>query len=233
MSTSNSKKNDNKNVKALFSVVCLCIVSLGLIVYFSTTQKGKDSTVNEPTTIVETTEVQHAVTAKETTTQTTSEARASTQKPTAKKDVTMSQSKGNTPYKSYYKYPLTDAVSKGYSEELTYDKTMGDYRAHTAVDFSGALGDKVTAINDGLVTKVYTDSMYGLCVEIDHGGKFIVRYCGLESATVKKGNFVDIGNTIGTLGKVPCEVGDGAHLHLSAKLKGQPVNPLNVMSKTE
>lgn len=232
MSTSNSKKNDNKNVKALFSVVCLCIVSLGLIVYFSTTQKGKDSTVNEPTTIVETTEVQHAVTAKETTTQTTSEARA-TQKPTAKKDVTMSQGKGNTPYKSYYKYPLTDAVSKGYSEELTYDKTMGDYRAHTAVDFSGALGDKVTAINDGLVTKVYTDSMYGLCVEIDHGGKFVVRYCGLESATVKKGNFVDIGNTIGTLGKVPCEVGDGAHLHLSAKLKGQPVNPLNVMSKTE
>ena len=75
--------------------------------------------------------------------------------------------------------------------------------------------------------------MYGLCVEIDHGGKFVVRYCGLESATVKNGNFVDIGNTIGTLGKVPCEVGDGAHLHLSAKLKGQPVNPLNVMSKTE
>ena len=69
MSTSNYKKKENKNVKALFSVVCLCIVSLGLIVYFSTTTRGKDDTVNEPTTIVETTEVQHAVTAKETTTQ--------------------------------------------------------------------------------------------------------------------------------------------------------------------
>ena len=65
MSTSNSKNKD-KNIKALFSVVCLCIVALGLIVYFSTTQKSKESTVNEPTTIVETTEVQHAVTAKET-----------------------------------------------------------------------------------------------------------------------------------------------------------------------
>ena len=70
MSTSNSKNKD-KNIKALFSVVCLCIVALGLIVYFSTTQKSKESTVNEPTTIVETTEVQHAVTAKETTTEAT------------------------------------------------------------------------------------------------------------------------------------------------------------------
>ena len=55
MSTSNYKKKENKNVKALFSVVCLCIVSLGLIVYFSTTTGNKDDTVNEPTTIVETT----------------------------------------------------------------------------------------------------------------------------------------------------------------------------------
>ncbi|MFQ9063931.1 M23 family metallopeptidase [Eubacterium sp.] len=231
MSTSNSKNKD-KNIKALFSVVCLCIVALGLIVYFSTTQKSKESTVNEPTTIVETTEVQHAVTAKETTTEATTKAQSTTKKQ-AKKELTMAKNKNNTPFKSYYKYPLTDAVSKGYSEELTYDKTMGDYRAHTAVDFSGALGDKVVAVNDGLVTKVYTDSMYGLCVEIDHGGKFVAKYCGLESATVKKGDFVDIGNTIGTLGKIPCESGDGVHLHFSAKYKGQTINPLNVMNKTE
>lgn len=231
MSASNSNKN-SKNVKALFSVVCLCIVSLGLIVYFSASQKSNESTVNEPTTIVETTEAQHAVTAKETTTAKPAETKT-TAKTTAKKEVTMSQGENNTPFKSYYKYPLTDAVTKGYSEELTYDKTMGDYRAHTAVDFSGKAGDKVVAANDGLVTKVYTDSMYGLCVEIDHGGRFVAKYCGLESATVKKGDFVDIGNTIGTLGKIPCESGDGVHLHFSAKYKGQTVNPLNVMSKTE
>ena len=132
MSTSNSKNKD-KNIKALFSVVCLCIVALGLIVYFSTTQKSKESTVNEPTTIVETTEVQHAVTAKETTTEATTKAQSTTKKQ-SEKELTMAKNKNNTPFKSYYKYPLTDAVSKGYSEELTYDKTMGDYRAHTAVE---------------------------------------------------------------------------------------------------
>ena len=75
--------------------------------------------------------------------------------------------------------------------------------------------------------------MYGLCVEIDHGAKLVARYCGLESASVKKGDFVDIGNTIGTLGKIPCESSDGVHLHLYTKLNNQTVNPLDVMSKTE
>ena len=232
MSSSNYKKKENKNVKALFSVVCLCIVSLGLIVYFSTTTRSKDDTVNEPTTIVETTEVQHAVTAKETTTQKEKATQNTAKKQTTEK-ATMEQNENNTPYKSYYKYPLGEAVTKGYSEELTLNKTLNDYRAHTAVDFSGALGDKVVAINDGLVTNVYNDSMYGLCVEIDHGGKLIARYCGLESASVKKGDFVDIGNTIGTLGKIPCESSDGVHLHLYTKLNNQTVNPLDIMSKTE
>lgn len=233
MSTSNSKKNENKNVKALFSVVVLCIIALGLIIYFSTSQGAKDNTVNQPTTIVvETTEVQHPVTVKETTTK-EKPTGETTKKEATTKPVTMAQNENNTPYKSFYKYPLTEAVGKGYSQELVFDSTMNDYRAHTAVDFVGKEKDKVVAINDGLVTKVYTDGKYGLTVEIDHGGKLVAKYCGLESATVKKGDFVDIGNTIGTLGKVPCEAKDGVHLHFETRLEGKKVNPFDVMGKTE
>lgn len=231
---SSSNKKENKNVKALFSVVCLCIISLGLIVYFSTQSKPEKKTVNEPTTIVETTEVQHAVTVKETTTELTTVAvKPKSTKQSTTKPVTMEQGKNNTPYKSYYKYPLGESVAKGYSEELVYDETMGDYRAHPAVDFVGKKGSKVVAINDGLVTNVYVDDMYGMIVEIDHGGTFIARYCGLESASVKKGSYVDIGNTIGTLGTVPCETSLGAHLHFEAHFDAKSVNPLDVMGKTE
>ena len=42
-------KPNNKNLKALFSVICLCIVALGLIVYFST-QSSNTTDVNEATT---------------------------------------------------------------------------------------------------------------------------------------------------------------------------------------
>ena len=145
----------------------------------------------------------------------------------------MKQGEGNTPYKSFYKYPLTEAVVKGYSEELVYDETMGDYRSHAAVDFAGKEGDEVVAVNDGIVLNAYTDSLLGNVVEIDHGGKLIVRYCGLKIMSVKKGSTVNIGNTIGTLGNIPCEASQGFHLHLEASLDGVPVNPLDVMGKNE
>lgn len=230
MSTSNRK--ENKNIKALFSVVCLCIIALGLIVYFSTNSKTDNNTVNEATTLEVTTEVQRAVTIKETTKKQTTKAKTTEAKTTTEPS-TMEQGENNIPYKSYYKYPLSEAVVNGYSEELVYDKTMGDYRAHAGVDFKGNKGDKVVAINDGLVLNVYKDSLYGQVVEIDHGGKLVAKYSGLKSVSVKKGSYVDIGNTIGTLGAIPAESSLEAHLHFETKLDGKSVNPLDVMGKTE
>lgn len=235
MSTSNYKK-ENKNTKALFSVICLCIIALGLIVYFSANTNVKNNAVNQATTIKEsTTEVQRAVTIKETTTKitTTAYTKKATTSKTTTKPVTMEMKKSNTPYKSYYKYPLSEVVIKGYSEELSYDETMGDYRSHPAIDFAGKAGEKVVAINDGIVTKVFKSTMYGTCVEIDHGGNLVAYYYGLESANVKKGQMLDIGNQIGVLGNVPCEISQKPHLHFETKIKEKFVNPLDVMCKTE
>ena len=61
----------------------------------------------------------------------------------------------------------------------------------------------------------------------------MVKYCGLNSTGLKKGDFVDIGNEVGTLGKVPCETGDESHLHMSATLDGKSVNIMDIMGKTE
>ncbi len=229
------KSKQNKNTKALFSAVCLCVIALGLIVYFSTnSSKPKNNAVNQATTVEETTEVQRAVTVTETTTkQTTTKKKKTTTKQKTTEPATMELGENNTPYKSYYKYPINEAVVNGYTEELVLDKTMNDFRAHPAVDFKGEKGDAVTAINDGLVTAVYSDSMYGQVVEIDHGGKLVARYCGLKSATVKKGSYVDMGNKIGTLGTIPAESALETHLHFETILDGKLVNPLDVMGKTE
>lgn len=232
MAVNSGNKKENKNIKALFSVVCLCIIALGMIVYFSSAHSQKPNTVNENTTLEITTEVQRAVTVKETTTEkkqpSTTKAKPKTTEPSS-----MEQGKNNTPYKSFYKYPISEAVYKGYTEELVFDKTMGDYRSHAAVDFKGDKGAEVVAINDGIVTAVYTDNLLGIVVEIDHGGKLVATYCGLESVCVKKGSRVDIGNKIGTLGTVPCESAEEAHLHFETMLDGKTVNPLDVMGKTE
>ena len=232
MSTSKSK-NENKNIKALFSVVCLCIVALGLIVYFSAQHKTTDNQVNEQTTLEVTTEVQNPVTIAETTKAKKTETTTKAKPQTTAEPATMELGESNTPYKSYYKYPLGEAVVNGYSEELVFNKTMGDWRAHSAVDFKGSEGDSVVAINDGLVLDVYKDSMYSQVVVIDHGGKLVAKYCGLKSVSVKKGKYVSIGNKIGTLGKIPAESAEEPHLHFETKLGGNTVNPLDVMGKTE
>ena len=232
-------KPNNKNLKALFSVICLCIVALGLIVFFSTQTKNTTD-VNEATTIAEsTTEVQKRVTVKETVKSTTQNQQKTTAASTKKakekttEQVSMEAGETNTPYKSFYKYPCDEMVLSGYTQELVKNETMGDYRSHTAVDFKAASGTKVVAINDGLVIAVKKDNLLGKVVEIDHGGKLVARYCGLDTVNVSKGDYVTIGQTLGTLGSVPFEAGSESHLHFETKLDGKYVNPLDVMGKTE
>ncbi len=239
-SKSNKKSAENKKMKALFSAVCLCMMALGLIIYYSAEHKSPtENQVNEQTTLEVTQAVQNPVTARvsETQTETTKAATTETVTKKAKKKkqepATMEQGESNTPYKSYYKYPLGEAVAYGYSEEPVYNETMGDWRAHAAVDFKGKEGDEVCAINDGLVLKVSKDSLYDYTVVIDHGGKLTATYAGLHSVAVKEGKYVTIGQELGTLGKAPAESALGTHLHFETSLDGKPVNPLDVMGKTE
>ncbi|MGN0522367.1 MAG: peptidoglycan DD-metalloendopeptidase family protein [Eubacterium sp.] len=233
-------KPNNKNLRALFSVICLCIIALGLIVYFST-QSADTTKVNEATTLAQSTEVQNRVTVKETTQSKTTQsttakatsAKASTAKATTTEKATMEAGDTNTPYKSFYKYPCQETVVNGYSEELVKNETMGDYRAHTAVDFKCSAGEKIVAINDGLVISVTKDNLLGKVIEIDHGGKLVAKYCGLDTVNVSEGDYVTIGQTLGAIGAVPFEASDETHLHFETILDGKSVNPLDVMGKSE
>ena len=230
----NYKSNNNRSLRALFSVICLCIVALGLIVYFSS-QTGTNR-VNEATTVAEsrTTAVQNRVTVRESVSSTTA-AKTTAVKPdkTTTQIPSMPSGDTNVPYKSFYKYPCGEEVLAGYSEELVLNKTMGDYRAHAAVDFKASKGAKIGAVNDGLVMSVTKDDLLGRVITVDHGAKLVVRYCGLDTVNVSAGDYVTIGQTLGTLGEIPFEKEDEPHLHLEARLDGKAVNPLDVMGKTE
>lgn len=232
MSSNSNSKKDNKNLKALFSVICLSVIALGAIVYFTTTGSSKNNTVNEPTTVVDTTAVQRSVTVEDTTAETTAPT-TEVQTEATTESTSMPLTDTNTPYKSFYQYPASEAMLSGYSEELVFNKTMKDYRSHPAVDFKAEEGTEILAVNDGIVLDVYNDARYGIVIEIDHGGQLVAKYCGLESASVSAGDNVAIGGVIGTLGKVPCEATEEAHLHFETKLEGKSVNPLDVMGKTE
>ena len=134
------------------------------------------------------------------------------------------------PYLSFYLNPVGGKITRFYSSELVYSETMGDYRAHSGVDFEAQVGDTVYAINKGTVTAIYTDAMLGKVVEIDHAHNVIAKYCSVET-TLSVGDSVEIGQAVGTLDKIPFEASEQSHLHLQITHNGAIVDPLDLMSK--
>lgn len=128
-----------------------------------------------------------------------------------------------------YILPFGNAVLKAYSNgQPTYSLTMGDWRTHDGTDFVGELGQNVKALADGKVTAVTESPMWGTMITIDHGMDVISRYYGVN-ATVKAGDNVKVGESIGTLIAIPCEELDTPHLHLEMSIDGETVDPVEAI----
>lgn len=167
----------------------------------TTTEK---QTTSHPSTTAPTTKVQKETTTLASTTETT------------KADY------GNTSYI----LPCEDEILKDYSPTPTYDETMDDWRVHRAIDFACEKGTPVYSVGNGLVTKVYADTSYGYCIEIDYGD-FIGRYCGMEQGTtVKLDTVMKKGDTVGNTGDLPCESGQEPHFHFEVLKDGKNVDPI-------
>lgn len=132
----------------------------------------------------------------------------------------------NTP-PSRMNFPCGQAVLKEYSQKAVYSKTMGDWRAHTGIDYSAEKGTEVKSTWDGIVSKTYKDSLWGYTVEISHDGDITSVYKNLdEKIYVKKGDSVKNGQAIGKVGdSAAVEKRDEPHLHFEIWAEGAPINP--------
>lgn len=128
--------------------------------------------------------------------------------------------------------PLDGETDKGFSDgEMVQSATMGDWRVHNGVDFRGAVGDPVKAINNGVVKAVYDDVLWGTVVEIDHSDGLIAKYCGLgKGSTVEVGATVSVNDKVGNLGTIPIEAADETHLHLELWQDDAVIDPMTVFS---
>ena len=134
---------------------------------------------------------------------------------------------------STFLMPAPGRVVKAFSDDASlYSQTFGDWRIHEGIDIAMNKGSTVQAIGDGTVKDVYEDDMYGTVVVIAHEASLEARYCGLAKNTaVKKGEAVKGGQVIGSLGEIPCEIVDEAHLHFEIYKDGACVSPLVAMGK--
>lgn len=127
-------------------------------------------------------------------------------------------------------YPVRSrSVSKPYSEDSVYNKTMRDYRAHTGCDFYAEEGESVYAMCSGTVSDISVSELYGVIIEVDCGS-FSVYYCGLDSDfMVDEGDEVTTGDTIALVGKIPCESEEEPHIHIEIRVGDRLIDPLSVI----
>ena len=127
-------------------------------------------------------------------------------------------------------YPVKSRlVTKAYSEEAVYNKTLRDHRAHTGCDFAAEPGENVYAMCGGTVKNISVSELYGVIIEVD-SGDYVICYCGLDTEfVVEKGDEVAAGDTIGTVGQVPCESEDEPHVHIEIRVGERTVDPLSVI----
>ncbi len=99
-----------------------------------------------------------------------------------------------------------------------------DEQVHLGFDLSVTQHVDVPASNDGTVVWAADLGIYGNCVVVDHGYGLQSMYAHLSSISVKEGDAVKNGQTLGKSGSTGLAGGD--HLHFSMQLDGVQINPV-------
>lgn len=144
------------------------------------------------------------------------------------------QSPFATPFKDEFALPIDGKVIKEFDKDTpTFNKTMGDWRTHPAIDIKAQEGAQIIAAAYGVVKKIYHDPMYGTTIEIDHGNSVLARYCGFEKETIEVAidDIVKEGQTLGFLGTVPGEKDYESHLHYEVFYQKGRINPLDLSAE--
>lgn len=117
--------------------------------------------------------------------------------------------------------------------ELVKSETTGTWQTHNGADIAAEEGSAVCAIDNGTVSEVVKDALWGVCVSIDHGNGIVSRYCGLSgSLNVKEGDVVESGQTIGSVGNTAdIESKLESHLHFEVLKNDVYVDPIKFVNE--
>ncbi len=127
--------------------------------------------------------------------------------------------------------PMGNQLLQSFSNgRPVYSETMADFRVHNGADFAGDAGAEVSAVSTGEVTSIKEDALWGTVLTMDHGHGITSTYCGI-TPQVKVGESVKVGDPIGTLNDIPCELMGGPHLHLEIAINGEAVDPVEAIGK--
>ena len=124
--------------------------------------------------------------------------------------------------------PLESRPSSNFGTRSYYN---GEARSpHAGVDFSGATGTPIRAVNRGIIALAAPLYFTGNTIVIDHGARLFSIFAHLSEFRVQTGDVVEpaaIVGLVGATGRVT-----GPHLHWSVRLNGARVDPLSLVAAT-
>lgn len=112
-------------------------------------------------------------------------------------------------------------LSSGFGRRT--DPISGRMSMHTGLDFAAPTGTPIYAVGAGVVTFAARNGAYGNMIEVTHGGGYKTRYAHAHTLKVAKGELVQKGQEIATVGTTGRST--GPHLHLEIYRNGMAVNP--------
>ncbi|MCD8391268.1 MAG: M23 family metallopeptidase [Firmicutes bacterium] len=129
-----------------------------------------------------------------------------------------------------FSFPCGGDIVQEFSQELSYNSALGDWRTHNGVDIAIDSGGSVTAIADGTISEISSDEM-GDFVVIEHDGGFASKYCGLSSVeNLNVGDEITGDSVIGIVTESKAENTAEPHLHLEMYKDSALVNPSDYLS---
>lgn len=126
-------------------------------------------------------------------------------------------------------WPLSSPgrISSGFGKRVS--PTAGASTYHKGLDIAIAAGTPVLASGSGKVVTATYSSSAGNYVMISHGNRLYTVYMHCSSLSVREGEQVEKGSTIGYVGSTG--ISTGAHLHFGVSKDGAYVNPLSYVTQ--
>jgi murein DD-endopeptidase MepM/ murein hydrolase activator NlpD len=119
-----------------------------------------------------------------------------------------------------YQFPL----------EMTLGMSQSFHGIHPGVDLRAPVGTKIYSMAEGTVIEVGQMLVgYGHFVRIAHKGTISSLYAHLDEVSVKSGQKITLGETLGTVGMTGWTT--GPHLHFEVHQGDKAVNPMGFISR--
>ena len=117
-------------------------------------------------------------------------------------------------------------MTSGFGQRIhPIDGTLG---FHNGVDLRAPEGAPILAAMNGVVRSAGPRGGYGNAVEIDHGGGVSTIYAHASALSVKPGDLVTAGESLGEVGQTGKTT--GPHLHFEVREQGKAIDPKKALN---